>query len=150
MGHVFRPLSWMRLWYVLSGILVATYLVVSLSAKPSYALDVFGDTTQSAVLLLAVVFIASQILRNHGMARKFWIFMGFAALLWFLSEFEWVWYELIRRTDVPDPSLGDVLLFVHPIPILAGLALRPHQRHERPTSATGSLDLLILLLWWVF
>jgi signal transduction histidine kinase len=140
----------MSAWYVFTGILAAIYLLVSLSAKPSYALDIFGDLTQSAVLLLAVVFVSAQIFRNRGNARKFWIFMSFAAVLWFLSELEWVWYELIRRADVPDPSLGDVLLFVHPIPILAALALWPHQRHERPTTAAGSLDLLILLLWWVF
>lgn len=143
-------MSRMSAWYVFTGILAAIYLLVSLSAKPSYALDIFGDLTQSAVLLLAVVFVSAQIFRNRGNARKFWIFMSFAAVLWFLSELEWVWYELIRRADVPDPSLGDVLLFVHPIPILAALALWPHQRHERPTTAAGSLDLLILLLWWVF
>jgi len=148
--------KWTSRWYVFTAILVSVYLAVSLAAffgrlrQDSYNLKLFGDGVQFAVLAIAFLVIFRQTLLHEGRSRTFWLFMSFGALLWLLSESEWVWYELVKGTDVPDPSVGDVLLFIHTIPIMGALVLRAHALHDRRRQEIDTLDFLLLLLWWVF
>lgn len=144
-----------RTWYALAGIVVAVYAVVSWLAyrgriAHAYNLDFFGDSIQFALLAAAAVIITRRVFHAAGRERTFWIFLSFAAILWALSESEWVWYELFLKTDVPDPSLGDVLLFVHTIPIMGALMLAPHRPHALRRQEIDTLDFLLLLIWWIF
>lgn len=140
-----------RQWYAVTAAVAVVYLAVSLLSKPGYNLNLFGDTTQQAALTIALIVIARRVFVTRGRERKFWLFLAFAAALWFLSEVEWVWYELVlRRAHATGPSLGDVFLFLHTVPIMGALALRPHlpQREDEPQIDT--LHFLMLLVWWVF
>ena len=144
-----------RLWYALTGVVVGVYGVVSWLAyrggiPHDYRLNLFGDSIQFGLLVVAAVVITRRIFHATGRERTFWIFLSFGAVLWALSEAEWVWYELFLRTDVPDPSLGDVLLFVHTIPIMGALMLAPDRSHPLRRHEIDTLDFLFLLIWWVF
>jgi hypothetical protein len=52
--------------------------------------------------------------------------------------------------DVPDPFLGDVVLFLHLVPMIAALAVLPHLREDERDERIRMLDFTLLLTWWVF
>jgi hypothetical protein len=41
------------------------------------------------------------------------------------------------------------VLFLHIVPIMAAVAIRPHQADEREGMLPSALNVLILLVWWV-
>jgi signal transduction histidine kinase len=69
---------------------------------------------------------------------------------WLVYQGMWNYFEVIRRTDVPDPFAGDVILFLHLVPMIAALALRPHQLHQERDARIGILNFSLLLTWWIF
>ena len=151
MGYTLAPMTpAARRWYAVTAAVTVVYLVVALLAHPGYKLNLFGDITQQAALIAALIVIARRAFITRGRERKFWLFLSFGALLWCLAEVEWVWFEVVLRADLPDPSVGDVALFLHTVPIMGALALRPHlpQREDEPQIDT--LHFLMLLVWWVF
>jgi signal transduction histidine kinase len=54
------------------------------------------------------------------------------------------------RVDVPDLFAGDVILFLHIVPLMAALALRPHVPRDEYAARVGRLDFALLLLWWLY
>jgi signal transduction histidine kinase len=69
--------------------------------------------------------------------------------MWCFNQANWVWFEVLVRKPVPDPYWGDVVLFLHIVPIMAAVAIRPHQADEREGLLPSALNVLILLVWWV-
>ena len=57
--------------------------------------------------------------------------MAAGGLLWSATLALWTWYEVILRQTIPDPFIGDVILFVHVVPFIAAVALRPHLSEEK-------------------
>jgi signal transduction histidine kinase len=43
-----------------------------------------------------------------------------------------------------------VILFLHPVPMMGALALKPHDRRDDLNVRTGYLDFSLLLVWWVY
>ncbi|MGH9592985.1 MAG: sensor histidine kinase, partial [Bryobacteraceae bacterium] len=48
------------------------------------------------------------------------------------------------------PFLGDVIYFLHTVPLLGALALRPHTPQATENLRVGHVDLALLLTWWVY
>jgi signal transduction histidine kinase len=76
--------------------------------------------------------------------------MGSGYLLWACNQAGWVYYEVLRRISVPDPWSMDMFLFLHLIPMIAAAALRPHRTEGEHKFRVGTLDFLLLMVWWVF
>lgn len=142
-----QQLKW---WYAATVVLVLTQMVLSSRLKASYPLTTFGDVAQFIVLVLAVAAMARHVLRSRGREQVFWILLSFSGVLWCVSQAWWIWYEVILRVEVPDVSPGDSFLFVHVVPLMAALALRPHTRQDEHKLNMDSLDFVLLMLWWVF
>ena len=62
----------------------------------------------------------------------------------------WIYFEVIKRQEVPDPFLGDIVLFLHLVPMIAALAVLPHLREDERDERVRMLDFTLLLIWWVF
>jgi signal transduction histidine kinase len=70
--------------------------------------------------------------------------------MWCFSQSCWAWYEVVvDRKPLPDPFPGDIVLFLHVVPIMAAVAIRPHRADEREGMLPSALNVLILLVWWV-
>jgi signal transduction histidine kinase len=146
--------SWRtRLWIPVASLLVVTYgLVAYLTPYPRYAyeLSLFGNGVQSALLLILSVVLLFNGLSSYGKARYFWTFMSIGTTLWFLATVLWMWFEAVIRQPVPEPFVGDVLFFIHVVPMMGALAIRPHRFNSLRRLDFGSLDLAMLLLWWIY
>ena len=139
-----------KAWLLPPIILIAVYAVVSLTAKPSYGLTVFGDIAQELMALGATAAMVANINRDRGRASLFWMLMSTGCGFWAASQGLWVYYEVFVRQPMPQPFWGDVISFVHIVPMMGALAVQPHMRQGTRFLRVGILDLSILLLWWMY
>ena len=87
---------------------------------------------------------------ERGANRRFWALMGAGCVLWAANQAAWVYCEVVLRTQLPDPWFMDVFLFLHLVPMIAAVGLRPHLAEGERKLHVGALDFLLLLVWWVF
>jgi signal transduction histidine kinase len=108
-----------------------------------------GDLFPLIILLSAVVLSFKNAVGSRGHLRLFWglITAGFA--MWTFNQTGWTWYELIVRKPLPDPFPGDVVLFLHVVPIMGAVAIRPDEADGKEGTLMSGLNVLILLVWWV-
>jgi signal transduction histidine kinase len=125
------------------------YACVSLSTSAGFGLLAFGDIAQFSLLFLAFLLMSANAVSTRGQTRLFWGLMALGCLLWSADLALWTLYEVILRRAIPDPFIGDAILFVHVVPFMAAVALRPHQSEERKLYFS-TLNFLMMLVWWVF
>jgi signal transduction histidine kinase len=130
--------------------LIATCVVAALEFPHGHTLTAFGDITQFLLVGFAAGLMVSNALSSRGQARGFWILMAAGCALWTFSLGAWTVFEVFRRREVPEPFFGDVILFIHIVPFMAAVALRPHRPQEEKRLYFSTLNFLMLLIWWVF
>jgi diguanylate cyclase (GGDEF)-like protein len=82
--------------------------------------------------------------------RVFWIMQAIGWFMLLLDQFWWMLYDLILQKPLPLLFAGDILLFLPGVMMLAGFLLRPHLEQSKRSARLGTLDFLLLMLWWVF
>ena len=131
--------------------LVLLQTAASLLSHRSFGLVAMSDVLQCLLLLSAVLSCLPNVFRNDSRTRLFWILMALGLACWLSYQFVWTYVEVIQRKEVPDLFNWDALLFLHVVPMMAALALQPNvEQHERDWRRSGSLDFVLLLLWWVY
>jgi nitrogen-specific signal transduction histidine kinase len=142
-----------KLWVYVLVALVAAQTAASLLLPRGGALTIASDLIQGTLLLVAT----AAFLRNTSRSRcatlhirLFWILMSAGMLFWLTYQGMWNYFEVFKRQDVPDPFLGDVVLFLHLVPMIAALAVLPHLREDERDERIRMLDFTLLLIWWVF
>ena len=128
---------------------VLLYAVGSLRIPAGFALTAFGDLSQFLVLCAASVAMVANAVSSRGQARLFWGLFAAGCTLWAADLALWTLYEVLLRRPIPEPFIGDVVLFIHVVPLMAAVALRPHQAEEKKLQFS-TLNFLMLLVWWVF
>jgi len=103
------------------------------------------------LLLIAVAFVVSgrNAFDSRGHTRLFWSLVAVGMGMWCFNQACWTWFEVVIRKPLPDPFPGDVVLFLHVVPITAAVAIRPHRADEREGMLPSALNVLILLVWWI-
>jgi signal transduction histidine kinase len=142
-------LSLVQLWLVVAALLVAVHSALSSWLQPGLGLTVFGNVTQCVILTVLVLALGRNAWTTRGSTQAFWVLMLAGGVLWLATQGLWTYYEVYLRHEVPNPFVGDVVIFLHIVPMMGALALRPHRHGERPLRL-GLLDFSLLLLWWVF
>ncbi len=69
---------------------------------------------------------------------------------WLIGQTLWTYFEVVLQQPVPNPFLGDVVLFLHAVPMIGALAARPDDPRADLNVRLGYLDFSLLLLWWVY
>lgn len=136
-------------WSPTAVVLVVVYAVVALTLPAGFAASTFGNLVQTALLLAFFVLTAVNASRTHGRTRQFWGSIALGAALWLAATLLWVWYEVILGREVPVAFLGDVLFFVHMVPMMGALGARAHLKASRRLEF-ATLDFTLLLSWWVY
>jgi len=139
-----------KFWGVGLVCLVVLQAAASLFFPRSFGLVALSDTVQCILLCCAVLACVPSIFRNTGRARLFWTLMCLGFTAWLTYQLLWTYIEVVQRADVPSLFTGDIILFLHIVPMMAALALQPDvEQHDRDLRL-GSLDFALLLLWWVY
>jgi signal transduction histidine kinase len=108
-----------------------------------------GDGVPLLVITAAFIVSARNAFDSRGHTRLFWSLMTAGMAMWCFNQACWVWFEVVVRRPLPDPFGGDVVLFLHVVPIMAAVSIRPHEADEREGMLPSALNVLILLVWWV-
>ena len=144
-------MTWTRhLWVAFTTVLILAYVVAAFTFPHGHSLTAFGDVTQLLLVAFATGVMVSNAVSSRGQARGFWILMAAGCCLWATSLGAWTVFEVFRRQDVPEPFFGDVILFIHVVPFMAAVALRPHRPQGEKKLYFSTLNFLMLLIWWVF
>lgn len=142
----------MSKWVVLCAwvFLAGSYAVLALTLHKGTFLTTFGDVTQAVAALFATVALASNARRSPPGTKTFWLLLALGCGMWFTGQVVWTYFEVYLRHEVPNPFLGDVILFLHPVPMMAALALHPGIRRAGVNVWVRHLSFALLLVWWVY
>lgn len=133
-------------WLVFLGF----YAGVAHYLGPGPKLSAFANLAQCCVPLLANAGLLVNAGTPHWRRNIFWMLLALSCSMWMIGQFQWTYYEVYLRKDVPELFAGDIVFFLRGIPIIAALALRPHRRRGELQRGLGYLDFGLLLTWWTF
>ncbi len=139
-------------WALFGGwaVIVGGYCIVSLTVPGGRGLTAFGDIFQCLAALFACVGLMANVSLPERRTRLFWLLLALGCGTWLVGQSIWTYFEVVLRKQTPNPFIGDVILFLHPVPMIGALALKPHDRRDDLNVHTGYLDFTLLLVWWVY
>jgi len=108
-----------------------------------------GNVVPLLISTGTIVLATRNALDSRGHTRLFWILMTSGLAMWWVNQAGWVWFEVIRRQPLPDPFYGDIVLFLHGVPFMAAVAIRPQKADQHEGVLPNALNVVILLVWWV-
>jgi signal transduction histidine kinase len=129
--------------------LVVVVAAVSLLFPQGPRLTAFGDLTALVLSIGACAAMLRNALKQER-SRPFWWLLTAGCVLWTTNTFLWAYYEVILGRPLPEPCIGDVILFLHIATFMAAVALRPHRPRQDRKILLDTLNFLMLLIWWVF
>ena len=130
--------------------IVGTYTFFAMTLPPGRFLTTEGDLGQCFAAAFAAGALLLNAFTSRQRTRAFWLLFAFGILLWLTGQVVWTYFEVVLREDVPNPFAGDVLLFLRAVPMMAALALKPHDRRDDLSVHLGYGDFGLLLVWWVY
>jgi len=131
-------------------LLAVAQTVVAFVAPRGYNLTVFGDLVQTSLLAVGTAAMYRNATQSRGRVSFFWGLMTAGFALWTSSQLMWTYYEVLARQDVPNPFLGDVVVFIHLVPMMGALTLQLQSAQDKRSLHLGSLDVVLLLFWWLY
>jgi signal transduction histidine kinase len=137
-------------WFVLAGAVTLAFAVMSATVPRGLALTAIFDFGYLLLTLAVAVAMLANAWSMRDVNRRFWALMGSGCVLWASDLAGWTYYEVVRQTKVPHVWFMDVFLFLHLIPMIAAVGLRPHRAEGEQKFRVGTLDFLLLLIWWMF
>src|SRR6201993_3147131 len=129
---------------MMAAILAASFL------PRSFGLTAFSDIIQSLLLLSGAAAFVPLALRTRGRVRLFWSLIAMGVTFWLAYQMFWTYNEVWLRRDVPDLCAWDIVLFLHMVPLMAALGIRPQFSRDEYSARVGRLDFALLLVWWFY
>ena len=139
-----------RIWIASAVGLVCVQAGASLFLHTGFALTASSDLAQLILLLSGTIALLPSVVAARGRIRVFWGLMMLGTALWASYQILWTYFEVWQRSEVPNPFSGDVVLFLHIVPMIAALALQPHAQQDDRSTRLGTLDFALLFIWWLF
>ncbi len=139
-----------KIWLAAVAGALSIFIAAALVLDKSYRLIVISDIVQCFLLLSAAASFVPLALRSQGRKRLFWSLIALGCLLWSSYQLFWSYFEVVLRREVPDPCAVDIVIFLHLVPMMAALALRPHAARDEYGARMGRLDFALLMVWWFY
>lgn len=136
--------------YCLGGLVFAQMAASLLLHKKGPGLTATSDIIQCALLLCATLSCVPGVVKAGGRVRLFWALMCFGLTNWLAYQILWTYIEVAQGREVPSLFAGDVIVFLHFVPMMAALALQPNVQQDERELRLGSLDFALLLFWWIY
>jgi diguanylate cyclase (GGDEF)-like protein len=139
-----------KLWAFTSAGLALAQALVSGFMHRGYPATVLTDFIYATIMATAMLAFGWNSTETKGRIRLFWILQAIAWAFLLCDQFFWILYDVIWRRPIPALFVGDALLFLAQVPILAGLLLRPNLQPSKPSTRLGAIDFFLLMSWWVY
>ncbi|MFZ0770765.1 MAG: histidine kinase dimerization/phospho-acceptor domain-containing protein [Candidatus Sulfotelmatobacter sp.] len=142
--------AYSKLWTGVVAACMASLVLAALILPRSFALTALSDWIQCILLLSGALALIPNALRSRGRLRVFWALLATGVAFWFSYQAMWTYFEVWLRTDVPDLCAGDIILFLHIVPMMAALAVRPHAPQDEYSPRLRRLDFALMMVWWMY
>lgn len=142
--------AYSKVWTVAVVACLATLVLAALLLPRSFQLTALSDWIQGILLLSGTLSLIPNVIRSRGHVRAFWVLLATGMGLWFSYQATWIYFELWLREAVPDIFAGDIVVFLHIVPMMAAMALRPHARQDEYAGRLRLLDFALLMFWWAY
>jgi signal transduction histidine kinase len=140
--------TYSKLWTATVAACLAALVMAALVLPQSFRLTALSDVIQCLLLFSGTVSVIPQAVRARGRLRLFWTLIATGIAFWFVYQLFWTYYEVWLRIDVPDLCAADMILFMHIVPLMAALALRPHAPEDEYAARLRRLDFALMMIWW--
>lgn len=137
-------------WFVAAAGFTLAFACVSLIAHKSTSLTVLADVVGLALMVVASGVAIANAISCSNKERAFWALTSLAFLLWGINQGAWCVWEVVLRRKLPDPFFFDIILFFHPVPLMAAVAWRPDFLGKPGKALPSLLNFLMVLGWWIF
>lgn len=110
----------------------------------------FGNIFQCILPVFANAGLLANASTSNWRRNSFWMLLALGTTMWLSGQLLWTYFELGLKQEVPNPFIGDVIFFLHSVPMIGALGMRPHSRRADTSLRYGYLDFALLLLWWIY
>ncbi|MGA9587314.1 MAG: GGDEF domain-containing protein [Terracidiphilus sp.] len=139
-----------KVWIGTAVILTLAQVLASALLPRGLALTAISDFALALLLLALVLAFARNAIPARGRLRAFWIMQSVGWFMLLIDQLWWMLYDLVWQKPLPMLFAGDALLFLPGVMMLAGFLLQPHLEQSKRSARLGTLDFLLLMLWWIF
>lgn len=139
-----------KIWLAAVAAALIALIGAALLLPQSTGLNTFSDLVQCFLLASGAAAFVPLARAAQGRLRLFWMLIALGIAFWLSYQLLWTYYEVLLHRDVPDLFDGDIVLFVHIVPLMAALALRPHVPRDEYAARLGRLDFGLLVVWWFY
>lgn len=139
-----------KIWLATAAGMTALFILAALTLPRSFALTIFSDLTQCVLLLSGAATFIPLARASQGRMRLFWSLITLGIGFWLAYQTFWTYYEVVLQRDVPDLCAWDIVLFLHIVPLMAAIGLRPHVPRDEYAARIGRLDFTLLVVWWMY
>ena len=138
-----------KLWAALVAFLTLGQIAATVFVPRSPSLTLLNDVIEFLLMLSALLIFLVNASARPRQTRLFWMLLAAGWGVTIVAQAMWMYFNLVLRKEVPNPFVGDILLFLSNIPFLAALLLQPHLDPVTGRKSNGTADFLLLLLWWL-
>ena len=139
-------------WHIAAAWLIV--LGVYISVCEFVPAGVARIATANVILCLLPLLVNGALLLNavtpDWRKKAFWMLLALGSSLWMAGQIIWTYQEVYRHRHVSYLFLGDVVFFLHAIPMIAALTLRPNKPSEDRSTRYGYVDFGLILCWWMY
>ena len=126
------------------------HLPFHFSPNGAYLQSAFGDLAQALIVGFAGLVMIGNAIRSRGPERVFWVLFSIGMGFWFADLAVWSYYEVFLADKVPEMTFGDTMLFLHLVPMVAALGVRPDRPAPPLAPKRSWLDFAVLLTFWLY
>jgi diguanylate cyclase (GGDEF)-like protein len=138
----------LKSWAALLVFLTLSQIAASLLVARGFTLTLITDVIGLVLMLSALLIFSVNVSASARQTRLFWLLLATCWGARVVGQVMWMYFDVVLRQEAPNPFIGDILLFMSNIPVLAALLLQPHLAENRRSQRT--VDFLLLLLWWLY
>ena len=131
-----------------AGLLVAFALAPVVFPRPFFRVAM-GNLVPLAVIVAACIVSVRNAVDSRGHPRLLWGLMAAGMALWGCNQAFYAWLEVVIRRPMHFGFPGDIVLFLHIVPIMAAVTIRPYRANEGEGIWASALNIFMLLVWWV-
>jgi hypothetical protein len=137
-------------WFTAAALLACSQIFVSLLLPNGYTLHVFSDALQTLLLLACYLTTLPNQVGGRGSSPAFWTLLSLGFALWLLNQVLWTFYETVLHAPPASGFWGDVVLYLHVVPMMMALAVRPHLSKRDNPGLLNAANAGMVITWWLY
>ena len=123
---------------------------MSILLPDGYPLHVFSDVLQTVLLLACYLTALPNQVGGRGNSSAFWTLLSLGFALWLLDQVLWTFYEVVLQKPPASGFWGDLVLYLHVVPMIMALAVRPHLNRDDNPHLVTLANAGMVIVWWLY